>query len=589
MTKINGTPPPARPAGPPPATGRRGRDVVQPAVGDGAKDDSPDGTGGEAGNGAGRRRGRGFGSSGSGRAGAGRVGAAAAGLAGLVSAAVALAAGELVAGLRSGFSSPVEAVATEVINRAPRSVERFAIETFGTNDKFALVVGTLSLTAVLGVVFGVLARRRPRVGMLGFGAFALLGVAASVGRPGADALAALPSIAAGVAGAVALRLLVPRADAPGPPVALPPSPLTRGGMGSRRAFLGVTAGVAAGAAVMAASGRALRGRFSAAESRANVTLPRPADPLPPVPAGVEAGVDGIAPFVTANRDFYRIDTALIVPQVRAEDWTLRVGGMVDAPFELTYAELAELDVVEADITMTCVSNPVGGELVGHARWLGVLTRDLLDRAGVRRGADQIVGRSVDGYTCGFPLAAAYDRSCLVAIGMNGEPLPLRHGFPARLVTPGIYGYVGATKWLTEIEVTTFDAFDQYWVPRGYAAEAPIKTMARIDTPRPLEVVPAGRVVIGGVAWAQTRGIEAVEIKIDDGEFEPVQLADELTVESWRQWRYEWDATPGRHDLVVRAVDGTGVTQTEERAEVVPDGTSGWMSLFVTVTDGEAAA
>jgi DMSO/TMAO reductase YedYZ molybdopterin-dependent catalytic subunit len=301
-----------------------------------------------------------------------------------------------------------------------------------------------------------------------------------------------------------------------------------------------------------------------------------------VPGGVEAGVDGIAPFVTANRDFYRIDTALIVPQVRAEDWTLRLTGMVERPFELTYGELSELDIVEADITMTCVSNPVGGDLVGHARWLGVLTRDLLDRAGVRRGADQVVGRSVDGYTCGFPLSAAYDRPALVAIGMNGEPLPLRHGFPARLVTPGLYGYVGATKWLTEIEVTTFDAFDQYWVPRGYGAEAPIKTMTRIDTPRSFETVAAGPVVVGGVAWAQTRGIEAVEISVDGGEFEPVQLADELTAESWRQWRYEWDATPGRHDLVVRAVDGTGVTQTEERAEVLPDGASGWMSLVVTV-------
>jgi hypothetical protein len=292
--------------------------------------------------------------------------------------------------------------------------------------------------------------------------------------------------------------------------------------------------------------------------------------------------------VTANRDFYRIDTALIVPQVRAEDWTLRLTGMVERPFELTYGELSELDIVEADITMTCVSNPVGGDLVGHARWLGVLTRDLLDRAGVRRGADQVVGRSVDGYTCGFPLSADYDRPALVAIGMNGEPLPLRHGFPARLVTPGLYGYVGATKWLTEIEVTTFDAFDQYWVPRGYGAEAPIKTMTRIDTPRSFETVAAGPVVVGGVAWAQTRGIEAVEISVDGGEFEPVQLADELTAESWRQWRYEWDATPGRHDFVVRAVDGTGVTQTEERAEVLPDGASGWMSLVVTVSDGEAA-
>ena len=387
-------------------------------------------------------------------------------------------------------------------------------------------------------------------------------------------------------------MLVPRPaprPSPGDPAVGDPSPdgpspiaLTRGGVGSRRAFLGVTAAVAAGAALAGAGGRALRGRFSAAESRAGVTLPRPAAPLPPIPATAEAGVGGIAPFVTPNRDFYRVDTALIVPQVRAEDWTLSVTGMVDEPYELTYAELSDLDVVEADITMTCISNQVGGNLVGNARWLGVRTRDLLDRARPQGRADQLVGRSTDGYTCGFPIEAAYDRPCLVAIGMNGEPLPLRHGFPARLVTPGIYGYVGSTKWLTELEVTTFDAFDQYWVPRGYAEQAPIKTMARIDTPRSFESVAAGRVTVGGVAWAQTRGIRAVEIRIDDGEFEPAVLAGEVARETWRQWRYEWDATPGRHDLTVRAVDGTGERQTEDRAEPLPDGASGWMSLVVNV-------
>lgn len=230
----------------------------------------------------------------------------------------------------------------------------------------------------------------------------------------------------------------------------------------------------------------------------------------------------------------------------------------------------------------CISNPVGGDLVGHARWLGVLTRQLLDRARPRAGADQLVGRSVDGYTCGFPLSAAYDRDCIVAVGMNGEPLPLKHGLPARLVTPGLYGYIGSTKWLTELEVTTFDAFDQYWVRRGYADRAPIKTMARIDTPRSLERVAAGPVAVGGVAWAQARGVEAVEVRVDDGPFRPVQLADALNRDSWRQWRFDWDAVPGRHTLTVRAVDGGGETQTETRADIVPDGASGWMSLVVTV-------
>ncbi len=516
-----------------------------------------------------------------------RPGRLAAAVAGVAAAALALGTGELVAGLDSRLRSPIEAVATEVIDRAPRPVERFAIETFGSNDKQVLVIGILALSAVFGAVLGIVARRRPLAGPIGMAAFGLLGVLASLGTPNATAVAAIPSVAAAVAGALALRLLVPTpavaplADGAGDG-ARPPAPLTRGGVGSRRAFLGLTAAVTASAAVAAAGGRALRGRFSAAESRAGVTLPRPAAPLPPIPATAEAGVEGIAPFVTPNRDFYRVDTALIVPQVRAEDWTLSVTGMVDEPFELTYAELGDLDIVEADITMTCISNQVGGNLVGNARWLGVLTRDLLDRARPQRRADQLVGRSTDGYTCGFPIEAAYDRPCLVAIGMNGEPLPLRHGFPARLVTPGIYGYVGSTKWLTELEVTTFDAFDQYWVPRGYAEQAPIKTMARIDTPRSFESVAAGRVMVGGVAWAQTRGISAVEIRIDDGDFEPAVLADDVSRETWRQWRYEWDATPGRHDLTVRAVDGTGERQIEERAEPLPDGASGWMSLVVNV-------
>jgi DMSO/TMAO reductase YedYZ molybdopterin-dependent catalytic subunit len=510
----------------------------------------------------------------------------AAALAGLVSAAAALGIGELVSGFDARLASPVEAVAREVIERAPRPVERFAIETFGTNDKLALVVGTVVLAAGLGAVLGVVARSRPRVAAAGLGGFAVLGALAALSAPSASAVAALPSLVAGVAGIGGLWLLLGRCRSPQPadPHAPPAPPERRalGGVGSRRAFLGLTAGVAAAAALAGAGGRALRSRFSAAESRAGVVLPRAARPLPAVPASAEVGVPGVAPFVTPNADFYRIDTALVVPQVRAEDWSLRVTGMVDEPYEVGFAELLDRDLVEADVTLTCVSNPVGGDLVGNARWLGVPVADLLAAARPRRGADQLVGRSVDGYTCGFPLAAAYDRPSLVAVGMNGEPLPLRHGFPARLVTPGIYGYAGSTKWLTELQVTTFDAFDQYWVPRGYARRAPIKTMARIDTPRSFERVAAGRVVVAGVAWAQTRGIDAVEISIDGGPFRAAELGAAVSADTWRQWRHEWDATPGRHTIVVRATDGTGEVQTGDRSETLPDGASGWMSLVVTV-------
>jgi DMSO/TMAO reductase YedYZ molybdopterin-dependent catalytic subunit len=513
-------------------------------------------------------------------------------LGGLLAAAAALGVGELVAGIEDGFASPVEAVASAIIDRAPRPVERFAIETFGSNDKLALVIGTVLLSAVFGVLLGLVARARPRAAALGFVAFAAVGVASSLSARGAGSglAAAVPSVAAGLAGVAALRLLV-RSPAPAPAPAAAAAdvtdavvPVTRGGMASRRAFLGTSALVATAAAAAATGGRALRARFSAAESRAAVRLPRPTRPLPPITRANEVGVEGVTPFVTPNKDFYRVDTALIVPQVRAEDWTLRVTGMVDDPLELTFEQLLARDIVEADVTLTCVSNQVGGDLVGNARWLGVLARDLLEEAGVRRGADQLVGRSTDGYTCGFPLDHAYDRNCLVAVGMNGEPLPLRHGFPARLVTPGVYGYVGSTKWLTELEVTTFAAFDQYWVPRGYAEKAPIKTMARIDTPRSLARVSPGTVTVAGVAWAQARGIEAVEVRIDDGEFRPAELADAPGKDTWRQWRFDWDATPGRHDITVRATDGTGELQTEERSDVLPDGASGWMSLAVTVED-----
>jgi DMSO/TMAO reductase YedYZ molybdopterin-dependent catalytic subunit len=521
--------------------------------------------------------------------GAGRAPRPAAALAGLVTAAAALGSGELVAGLDAALASPVEAVATAVIDRAPLPMERFAIDTFGTNDKLALVVGVLALSALFGLVVGVVARRRWRAGAAGIAGFAAVGVLASIETED-DVVAGLPSLAAGAVGVAVLWVLLRRAAAPSsaarpaPTRTAAPVVPDRAGLGSRRSFLVVAGAVAAGAALAAAGGRRLMGRFSAAGSRAGVRLPAAARPLAALPGGVEVGVDGVTPFVTPNRDFYRVDTALVLPQVRAEDWSLRVHGMVDEPFEITYEELLDRPLVEADITMTCVSNPVGGDLVGHARWLGVPTRELLDRAGVQDGADQLVGRSSDGYTGGVPTATAYETDSLVAVGMNGEPLPIRHGFPARLVTPGVYGYVGSTKWLTELEVTTFDAFDQYWARRGYARRAPIHTMARIDTPRSAQRLAPGRVAIAGVAWAQTRGIDAVEVRIDGGDFQPAQLADAPGDDTWRQWRLDWDATPGRHDITVRAVDGTGETQTDDRSGVVPDGATGWMTLVVTVDE-----
>ncbi|HAP77262.1 MAG TPA: hypothetical protein DCR14_14400, partial [Acidimicrobiaceae bacterium] len=336
----------------------------------------------------------------------------------------------------------------------------------------------------------------------------------------------------------------------------------------------------AGAAT--AAGRALRSRFSAAASRDAVRLPAAARPLAMAPTTVAVDASGVTPFFTPNADFYRVDTALEVPQVPTDGWTLSISGLVDRPLRFTYEELLSRRLVEEDITLTCVSNTVGGKLVGTARWLGVPLRDLLDEAGVKPEADQIVGRSVDDYTAGFPVAAAFDRPALVAVGMNGEPLPIDHGFPARLLVPGLYGYVSATKWLTEIELTRFSDFDQYWVRRGWDREAPIKTMSRIDTPRSLTSIPAGAFAVAGVAWAQTIGISAVEVSFDDGPFVEAELGDELNENTWRQWRIVWDAKPGRHRITVRAIDAAGGMQVEERAEPFPNGATGWMSIVVDV-------
>ncbi|HSM65811.1 MAG TPA: molybdopterin-dependent oxidoreductase, partial [Ilumatobacteraceae bacterium] len=362
-------------------------------------------------------------------------------------------------------------------------------------------------------------------------------------------------------------------------------------VGTRRELLVRTGGVLAGLAIVGTGagtvGRAIRSRFSAAESRMNVSLPGGSNAPSPVPSSVSLSVDGIAPFVTPNDSFYRIDTALTVPQLPTESYELRVSGLVERELRLSFDDLLRRDVVEHDITLTCVSNTIGGELVGNARWTGVRLDELLAEAGVQPGADQVVGRSVDGYTCGFPLDAATDgRNALVAFGMNGEPLPLQHGFPVRLIVPGLYGYVSATKWLVEIELTTFEDFEQYWVPRGYAERAPIKLMSRIDSVDGLGTLTRsadGTAAIGGVAWAQTRGISAVEVQLDDGPWQPCELGAALNDDTWRQWAFRWQpARAGRTSIRCRATDGDGVIQTPERSEPLPNGASGHHQIVVFV-------
>ena len=519
-------------------------------------------------------------------------------LTGLVTAVVALGVAELVTAISSTFRSPVIDVGDRVVDLVPPAVKDLAIDWFGTADKIALLVGIAVVLAIYAAAVGVVAvRGHLRAGLVGTVLFGVVGAAAALSsRDERSLLAVLPSLVGAAAGCAALVVLVRRAV----PLAGSGDVTGNDGVGtdgdragdrdpevlagSRRAFLGAAGALGAAGVGAAATGRWLSGRFSAAASRAATMLPKALRPLPAIPGGVDLGIDGVTPFTTPNADFYRIDTALSVPQVDVETWRLRIDGMVGTPLELTFDELLEREVVEADITMTCVSNEVGGGLVGNARWLGVRLDALLEEAGIDADADQVVGRSVDGYTCGFPTAALDGRDALVAVGMNGEPLPLRHGFPARLIVPGLYGYVSATKWLRQIELTRFDRFDHYWVPRGYAVEAPIKTASRIDTPRGLARVPAGPTPIAGVAWAQPRGITKVEVRIDDGDWQPAELGEQLNDDVWRQWVLRWDATPGRHTVTVRATDGTGAIQTEERSEPLPDGSSGLHQIVVLVDD-----
>ena len=495
-------------------------------------------------------------------------------LTGLAAGLLAVGTAEMVAALTGPSSEPLVAVGDAFVDLTPPWLKDFATSTFGTSDKLVLLSGAAVMLAALCALAGVVAARGPFRGpwvVLALGSVA--GIAA-VSRPDATVLAVLPSAAAAVVGSLALSALVDRLERASPP----------GGGPDRRTLLR-TVGVVAGAgAVALAAGRALGSSTRDAEaSRAGVRLPPPADPQPPLPAGVEVGVAGVAPFRVPAGDFYRIDTALVVPRVRAEDWELRIHGLVDREVRLDFATLLGSPLVERDVTLTCVSNEVGGDLVGNATWLGLPIGPLLRSAGLRPEADMVLSTSADGFTCSTPLPALIDgRDALLAVGMNGAPLPVEHGFPVRMVVPGLYGYVSATKWVVDLEVTRFDRAVAYWTPRGWSAKGPIKTESRIDVPREGARLAAGRLAVAGVAWAQHRGIERVEVRVDGGAWQPARLAAEASLDTWRQWVYTWDAAPGTHTLQVRATDGTGTPQTGVEAPPAPDGATGWHTVSVDV-------
>jgi DMSO/TMAO reductase YedYZ molybdopterin-dependent catalytic subunit len=489
---------------------------------------------------------------------------------GVLAALAGLAVGSVVAGVLGTRQTPVVAIGSAFIDRVPAWLKELAISWFGTHDKTALRVGILIVLLALAAVGGVLAVRRYWAGALVTVVLAGLAVAAAATRPDAGQTGFLPSAVAGVTALLILRLfsqrLVPLVDVPDDAT-------------SRRGFLQVSAGVALGSIVVGALGRLVSGnRAAVADARDALHLPQP--PTLDPPAGVQA--DGATSWATSNEDFYRIDTALSIPLIKPGDWKLRIHGMVERELELTFDDLLKRDIVHKWVTLTCVSNEVGGDLIGNALWSGVLLKDLLQEAGPSNDADAIQSTSKDGFTAGTPLSTLLDdRQAMLAFAMNGQPLPVEHGFPVRIVVPGLYGYVSATKWLTDIEVTRFDQFDAYWTPRGWSELGPIKLSSRIDVPR--SKVSAGKMTVAGVAWDQHVGVSKVEVRVDGGPWQAATLAADASIDTWRQWHWTWDATRGNHILQVRAFDGEGNPQVEASAPPAPNGATGLHTVAVKVS------
>ena len=512
---------------------------------------------------------------------------------GLLATASGLAVAELFVGLIRGSSSPVVPVGQEFIDVTPTWLKDWAIEQFGTNDKAVLVSGALIVVLGLGAIIGMLAVRGERVFAFALTiAIGVMGAWAVWLRPEPSIGKFVPTIAGTVVSLAVLWWLAPRPD-------VQDDAGTRTATPDRRQFVTGAVAIGSAAAVTGGVGRLLQQRFevdrdfvlpgqdASADEGVGVPVAAPEIEIDRAPAldGADLGVEGIESFVVPNDDFYRIDTALVVPQVARDSWRLNISGLVDDEIELTFDDLLARDQVERYITLSCVSNPVGGDLVGNALWQGVLLAPILEEAGLQTGAEQLVSRSVDGWTCGSPIEAIMDgRDAMLAFGMNGEPLPAEHGFPVRIVVPGLFGYVSATKWVTDIRLTRWEDFDAYWVPRGWSKRGPVKTMARIDTPRGGRSV-SGVVPVGGVAWAVHRGVSAVEVRVDGGEWTAARTGSVPSADTWVQWVFDFDTSSvesGRHALEVRAIDGEGEPQPMEPQPVAPNGAQGYHRLVLDV-------
>ena len=553
-------------------------------------------------------------------------------LIGALTAGVALAVGEAVSIFTSPPSAPVYAVGEAAVNLTPAPLKEWAIAHFGENDKSMLIAGILLLLTVIALLAGILALRRMWLGALFVGLFGAVGVAAALAQPDAGPSWALPSVLGTIVATGALWLLVrlyrgtsavaisagpdpdpdegpdrepelepdPRgapaiplpataadtttiatATVPGKhPARTSPDTATTG----RRGFVLAGTGIAVGSAAVGFGANLIsNSRYNVSAARTAVRIPKPTYPAPALPAGVHPNVAGLSPFFTGNDDFYRVDTDLVLPQVSPSSWTLRIHGMVDRPIVLSFDDLLRQPLHEHDMTISCVSDPVGGPYVGNARWIGASVPALLRAAGVQKGADQLLARSTEGMSIGTPLGSVLDgRQALLGVAMNGQPLPIAHGFPARMLVPGFYGYSSACKWVTDLYVTTYAAEQAYWVQRGYARIGTMKTQSRIDVPKPFAHLNAGPVTVAGIAWATDRGIADVQVQIDDGPWRQARLAASDNPDTWRQWTYDWQADAGTHSIQVRAADDSGQYQTGTQAGPYPSGASGYESLVVIV-------
>ncbi len=483
--------------------------------------------------------------------------------------------GELTAAAVAPAASPFAVIGGGMIDIAPTWGKDLAISLFGTNDKAALLVGIAVLLLAIAAVAGIVERHRAPWGRVILAALGAAGAIVSMTRADADLLSPVPSIVAGAAASIGGAMLIARLRRPaaGPADA---------GLTRRNVLILSGVAVVVGALAAVGSAAASGGARAITAVRAALRLPTPSTTTP-VPPTAELGVEGLSPVITPSADFYRIDTALVVPQVDPTTWSLRIHGLVEEEVVLRWDDLVALPQREIVATLVCVSNEVGGDLIGTARWLGVPIRDVLARARPTADADMVLSHSIDGFTASTPLEALTDeRDALLAIGMNGEPLPLAHGFPVRMVVPGLYGYVSATKWVTELEVTQYAVAEGYWTSRGWSARGPVKLASRIDVPRAGARVTAGPTTIAGVAWQTHVGVSGVEVQIDDGAWQPAKLATAISSDTWVQWSLPWDATAGDHTVRCRATSADGETQTPNRAAPAPDGATGWDEVRVTI-------